>query len=148
MYFHVLVPLHFITASSLCCCSARESTLNEPSNLTTGEVNQDTNDVRLVRALISLFNSGELVKLWINHYEVCFEPFPICILWSPTKHQHQWLLESTCNTIFTRQNTIFVLSELKVDEQSSVEKRNPLYPTYLKSTKYQILSHKQCVFLI
>lgn len=73
---------HYISSlpAPCACCSARESTLNEPSNLTTGEVNQDTNDVRLVRALISLFNSGELVKLWINHYEVCFEPFPICVL--------------------------------------------------------------------
>lgn len=35
----------------------------------------------------------------------------------------------TCNTISTLQNTIIVQSELKVDEQSSVENRNVLYPT-------------------
>lgn len=35
----------------------------------------------------------------------------------------------TCNTISTLQNTIIVQSELKVDEQSSVENRNALYPT-------------------
>lgn len=33
----------------------------------------------MVRALISLSNSGELVKLWINHYEVCFDPFLIYV---------------------------------------------------------------------
>lgn len=54
----------------------------------------------------------------------------------------------TCNIISMLQNTIIIQYDLNVDEHSSAENRNALHPTWLKSTKYQILPDKQSLFLI